>query len=69
MEQSVMDLLRVILTAVACSSCLQGSVQLDVTMNDALPDQDGCAASSTTSPWSKTVVGLHVIMFEMKCLI
>ena len=32
-------------------------------MDDALPDQDGCAASSTISPWSKTVV--HVIMFEM----
>ena len=32
-------------------------------MDDALPDQDGCAASSTIFPWSKTVV--HVIMFEM----
>ena len=32
-------------------------------MDDALPDQDGCAASSTICPWSETVV--HVIMFEV----
>ena len=32
-------------------------------MDDVLLDQDGCAASNTISPWSKTVV--DVIMFEM----